>query len=91
MVNPANLTTLEAEGIDAYIVVRAVGSWDNRPESAAIRVTSTHTGTLIAGFSWQNGWGGQGGSIADRTMRKNMAAAARQIGNKLAEQLSGSK
>lgn len=87
VVRPTNLEALRVEGIDAYIVVRMAAGSDGRPDSASVRVTSTHDGTIISGFSWQNGWGGKAGSLADRSMRTNVAGAAKKIGRKLAEQL----
>jgi hypothetical protein len=38
---------------------------------------------VIGGVAWQNGWGGQAGSMADRTMRKDVIEAAREIADVL--------
>lgn len=80
---PEGLAKLREQGIDAFLTVRAAGGYDQQPHSATARVNSTHTGQLIAGITWQNGWGGQAGSIADRTMRKGLAEAAAETANSL--------
>jgi hypothetical protein len=82
---PEGLAKLKDQGIDAFLTVRAAGGYDQQPQSASARVNSTHTGQVIAGISWQNGWGGQAGSIADRTMRKGLAEAASDIANALVQ------
>ncbi len=84
---PTNLRKLEAEGIDVYLSARAAAGYDGQPQSASIRVSSTRSGKIIAGVSWQNGWGGRAGSIADRTMRKDLAEAAVEITDALVKQL----
>lgn len=91
VIEPTDLGALRAQGIDAYIVVRTVAGHDARPESASVRVTSTHDSTVVSGFSWQNGWGGNQGSPSDRWMRSNLASAAKKIGRKLAKQLDLSR
>lgn len=88
MLSAESYDALKDAGIDALLVVKAVMAYDGTPESASVRITSTHTHKVIAGLSWQNGWGGQRGSIADRTMRKNLAEAAAQIAEALAKRLS---
>jgi len=80
---PEGLAKLKDQGIDAFLTVRAAGGYDQQPQSASARINSTHTGQVIAGISWQNGWGGQAGSIADRTMRKGLAEAAAEIADAL--------
>ena len=77
--SPTSYEALSEAGADALLVVKAVMASDGSPESASVRLTSTHTSDVIAGLTWQNGWGGMRGSIADRTMRKNLAEAAGQI------------
>jgi hypothetical protein len=78
---------LQDKGIDAVLVAKSVDGLDGTPESASVRVTDTATGQIIAGITWQNGWGGQRGSIADRTMRKNVTEAANEIAGELARRL----
>jgi hypothetical protein len=40
---------------------------------------STENGSMIAGVTWQNGFGGAEGSVADRVMRKGLSQAASDI------------
>lgn len=84
---PEGLSKLRDQGIDALLVVRAAGGYDEHPQSATARVSSTYTGRLIAGVSWQNGWGGQAGSIADRVMRKGLTQAAQEIAEAISRNL----
>lgn len=86
--NPQNLQKLTDLGIDAYLVARTVAGYDDLPESAIVRLNSTHNGQLIAGISWQNGHGGQRGSMADRDSRKNITGASREIVDVLVKKLA---
>ena len=70
---------LKEKGIDAVLVAKAIMAQDGTPENASIRITSTENGNLIAGITWENGWGGERGSVADRTMRDNLSEAAQKI------------
>ena len=79
LLTPKSLQLIKEQGIDAIISVKAVGSYDGNPQSASVRVNSTIDGKILAGLSWQNGWGGQAGSIADRMSRKGLAQAAKEI------------
>lgn len=74
-----NLESLKDEGIDVVLNCRAVAGYDGLPQSATVRLTSTHTGAVVAGLTWQNGRGGQVGSMADRSMRKDVVEAAVEI------------
>ena len=74
---------LRAAGISAVIAAKSVFGADGTPENASVRITSTMSGETVAGITWQNGWGGQRGSIADRSMRKNLSEAAREIAGEL--------
>jgi hypothetical protein len=77
VVQPQNLRRLKAEGIDAVLPVRAVAnSRNDNFQSAAVKLTSTESGMVLAGVNWQNGRGA--GRVA-------MADAARQIARSLAE------
>lgn len=78
---------LREKGIDAILVAKSVAAADGTPESASVRVTDTETGQIIAGITWQNGWGGMRGSIADRVMRKNLSQAASEIAKELIRRL----
>ncbi len=51
---------LREKGLDAVLTAKAVMAADGRPESASVRVTDTATGDLLAGITWQNGWGESG-------------------------------
>lgn len=84
---PVGLEKLKAQGVDAYLTVRSAGAYDQQVQSASARVNSTETGRVVAGVTWQNGWGGQAGSMADRTMRKGLAEAATEIADSLATSL----
>lgn len=84
---PQGLEKLNKQGIDAFLTVRAAGGYDMQPQSASARMNSTKTGRVLAGISWQNGWGGQAGSIADRTMRKGLAEASKEIAEALVEKI----
>jgi hypothetical protein len=83
----ASLSSLSQKGIDALLVVKSVSSYDGTPQSASARITSTATGSTVAAVSWQNGWGGMKGSMADRTMRKDLSEAAREIAKGLRKSL----
>lgn len=83
----ASLEALQGKGIDALLVVKMAAGEDGLPQSASVRLTNTRTQQVIAAISWQNGWGGQRGSMADRTMRKDVAAAAQEIVNGLLKTL----
>lgn len=80
---PEGLAKLAQQGIDAVLIVRAGAGEDRRPESASARMNSTTTGQMLAGVTWQNGWGGAPGSPADRTMRKGTSEAATEIAQAL--------
>lgn len=84
---PQNLRVLKDNNIDAYLIVRVSEAKDGYPQSASVRLVSTHTGKLISGTSWQNGSGGQQGSLADRMMRVDINKAAKSIVNALCKNL----
>ena len=48
------LAKLNEQGIDAYITVLASGEERQKPQSASVRVNSTHSGKVIASVSWKN-------------------------------------
>ncbi|SFN45090.1 hypothetical protein SAMN05216386_1021 [Nitrosospira briensis] len=73
---PEGLAKLKDQGIDAFLIVRAAGGYDQQPQSASVRMNSTHNGKLLAGITWQNGYGGMAGSPADRIMRKGLSESA---------------
>lgn len=80
---PEGVSKLKDQGVDALLTVRAVGAVDSQPQSASVRLNSTDGGKVLAGVTWQNGWGGIQGSIADRVMRSGLTEAASQIADAL--------
>jgi hypothetical protein len=85
---PEGLAKFKGQGIEALLVVRAAGGYDAQPQSASARTTSTVDGRLLAGTTWQNGFGGQAGSIADRVMWQGLSQAASQFAGAIAKQIS---
>ena len=85
---PEGLAKFRDQGVDAFLTVRAAALGDGRPESASARMNSTHTGQVIAGVTWQNGWGCHAGSPCDRVMRKGLSEAAREIADALARRVN---
>jgi len=85
LAKPDNLNKLRDMGINAILTVKSVTGYDGKPQSASVRINSTNNWKVIAGVSWNNGWGGRAGSIADRTMRVDISGAASQIVNQLVE------
>jgi hypothetical protein len=84
---PQGLNKLRERGVDAVLVVRSAGGKDDNPQSASARMNSTQNGQVLAGVTWQNGFGGQAGSVADRVMRKGLTEAAAEIANALAQRV----
>lgn len=87
MQQPQALSKMRAEGIHAVLVVRAASGYDWQPQSASVRLSSTQGGQTIAGLTWQNGYGGMAGSVADRMMRKGLTDAAAEIADALQARL----
>jgi hypothetical protein len=87
LMQPKSLTAMRGRGIKAILSVRAVAGYDNKPQSASVRVVSTQTGEVVAAVTWQNGQGGARGSPADAMMRKDIVGAAQQIAQSLVIQL----
>jgi len=85
--SPESYAALSKAGVDAVLVVKGVMSQDGTPESASVRLTSVSRGEVIAGLTWQNGWGGMRGSMADRTMRKNLSDASSEISSALLKRI----
>jgi hypothetical protein len=85
--SPKGLGKLKEQGIDATLVVKAAGGYDQQPQSASARMVSTENGSMIAGVTWQNGFGGAEGSVADRVMRKGLSQAASDIASELVSRL----
>lgn len=74
----------------ALLHVSGSGDYQGLPQSAAIRLVSPE-GALIAAATWNNGWGGASGSIADRLMRQGAPDAARQIVDALCQKIAPAK
>ena len=87
LVQPQRLSALKEKGIDAYLIIRSEMGYDSNPQNAVARLHSTHTGGIIVGITWQNGHGGQAGSLADRSMRKGLVDAAAEIAQALLDAL----
>jgi len=77
--SPEGLEALRNAGTDALLVLKTMIGWDGNPQVVTARLIDTRTAEVITGFSWENGWGGDFGSVADRAMRKSVPEAARQI------------
>jgi hypothetical protein len=88
---PEGMAKLRDQGIDALLVVKTAGGYDQQPQSASARMNSTRSGQLLAGVTWQNGYGGMAGSPADRIMRKGLSEAAAEIADALAARVTLSK
>lgn len=82
------LIRLKGKGIDAYLVVHAIGGYDQSPQSASARLISTESGAVLVGVNWQNGFGGRPGSIADRIQRDGLTDAAKQIATAITGRLT---
>ena len=87
IMEPQNLATIAERGIDAILFVRTVAGYDDKPQSASIRLVHTSDGLLVGGLAWQNGKGGVAGSPLDRAQRKDIVDAAEEIARALAEQM----
>jgi hypothetical protein len=85
VITPKGLSVLKGKGVDAVLSVRSSSTSDGNPQSASARLNSTDTGQLVAGATWQNGFGGRSGSIADRVMRKGLNEAAVEIASAIAQ------
>ena len=85
---PANLKDLANKyGVDCVLIVKSVGGYDGKPNSAAARLLETRTGSLLAGVTWQNGKGGAQESPADNLMRSDVSTAAKKMAGGIASTL----
>ena len=88
ILQPENLQKIKNKiGIDSILLVKTIAGYDNKPQSASIKLVSTSTAKIIAGASWQNGSAGQEGSPMDRGARSDIAEASKQIAEGLAKSL----
>lgn len=83
----AGFQELVKHNVDALLVMRSLYGWDGHPQSVSVRLISTRTAEVITSFLWENGWGGELGSVADRIMRRDSAEAAQQIAAGLLERM----
>ena len=81
-------SALAGAGIDAVLTVRVVNGYDRKPQSMSARVTSTLNGSILAGATWENGWGGAQGSPADAMMRRDLGDASEAVVEVLTQQLT---
>ncbi len=84
---PKSLEALHAEGIDALLIVKSTTRSTGRTDAASVRVVSTYSGDIIAGFSWRNGRCGAEGSPCDMGVSKDTAGAAVDIARALRQRL----
>jgi hypothetical protein len=87
LIEPSNISKLATQGIDSVLLAKTISGYDNRPQSASVKLLSTQSGVIIAGATWQNGRGGAQGSPADQGARVDMVDAARQIADALGSEL----
>lgn len=81
---PQNLHLLKEAGIDAYLSVKATIDYDGTPRNVSVRLNSAVNGKLLAGLTWQNGWGCARGSGCDMSMHKDISETAAEIAKGLA-------
>lgn len=86
---PEGLAKLKDQGIDALLVVRAASGNDQQPQSASARMISTHSGQVLAGVTWQNGFSGY--REFSPLVRKGLTEAAAEIAVALAERVESVK
>jgi predicted GNAT family acetyltransferase len=84
---PEGLSKLRGQGIDAMLTVRAASGYDDQPQSISARMNSTETGQVLAGVTWQNGYGCAPGSPCDRQWRKGLTEASAEIAEALSKRV----
>ena len=85
--SPAGLEALRNGGAEALLIIKTMIGWDGKPQVVTVKLIDTMTAEVITGFSWENGWGGDFGSVADRAMRRSVPEAARQISTSLLDRI----
>ena len=75
------------KGVDAILSVRASVGYDNRPDSATVKLVNLKDGKIVVGANWQNGRGGARGSPADAGARVGIVDAAKMIADTVTEAL----
>ena len=78
---------LREKGVDAALTASAKIAPDGTPDHARAQVLDTASGDSLLDITWENAWGGYGGSDADRAMRKSTSEAAQEISKELITKL----
>lgn len=79
-----NLRLLRQRGLDAWLVLESQAHMvSSDPGSIRLRLASTHAIDQEISFRWKNAWGGMPGSLADATMRRTRAQAAKELADEL--------
>ena len=84
---PDKAKSIVDKGVDAILSVRASVGYDNRPDSATVKLVNLKDGKIIVGANWQNGRGGARGSPADAGARVGIVDAAKMIADTVNEAL----
>jgi len=87
---PENMQVIAQKGIDAILIVKSVGGYDSRPQSASIKLISVPSGQILIGATWQQGKAGAQGSPADQGARVDVGDAAKQIAEAVIDKLKES-
>ena len=88
ILQPRSLDEFRERGVDVILSVRSAAGHDGLPQSASARLNSTHTGQIVAGVTWQNGWGCVPGSPCDRLWRDDIGEVASDITDALVKSVS---
>ena len=91
LIKPQNLRLLREEGIDAYLSVKFTTDYAGTPRNVSARLSSASTGKLLAGLTWENGWGCARGSGCDRKMHKSIPETAIEIAQGLASAIESNR
>ena len=67
------------KGVDAILIVKTSNGYDNRPDSATVKLVNLKDGQIIVGANWQNGKeGGRNGIVnASKTIADSITKALR--------------
>lgn len=84
---PEGLSKFKHQGIDAMLSVKSASGYDNQPQSISARMTSTESGQILAGVTWQNGYGCVPGSPCDRQWRSGLTEAATEVADALLQRI----
>lgn len=81
---PDHLRKLQTRDIDAYLITQtSFEQWSGKPSEVDLSVFSTHQGTPIISFTWENAWAGARGSPADHNQRKDVEKTANEIASRI--------